>query len=59
MALLLWLGPFMARLFGTGFGPVFTFLGVLIVLISLFANKERKFIESSGYRWFILHGVIN
>jgi len=27
--LLVWLGPYMARLFGTEFGPFFTYLGVL------------------------------
>ena len=32
IALLLWLGPFMARLFGTEFGPIFTYLGVLIAI---------------------------
>jgi apolipoprotein N-acyltransferase len=59
IALLVWLGPFMARLFGTQFGPVFTFLGVLIALISFVGNTERKFIETTGYRWFIAQGVIN
>ena len=59
IALLIYLGPFMARLFGTQFGPVFTFLGVLIAIITYFANTERAFIESTGYRWFIPHGVIN
>jgi apolipoprotein N-acyltransferase len=58
-ALLLWLGPFMARLFGTGFGPIFTFLGVLIAILAYFTNRERKFIERTRYRWFILQGVIS
>ena len=31
--LLVWLGPFMARLFGTEFGPFFTYLGVLIAIL--------------------------
>lgn len=59
LALLVWLGPFMARLFGTEFGPVFTFLGVIIALFTYFGNKERGFIERSGYRWFIPQGVLN
>jgi apolipoprotein N-acyltransferase len=59
LALLVWLGPFMARLFGTQFGPVFTFLGVFIALLTYFGNKERGFIEQSGYRWFIPQGVLN
>ena len=59
IAMLLWLGPFMARMFGTENGPVFTFLGVIIAVISFFANKERQFIEVTGYRWFIAQGVIN
>jgi apolipoprotein N-acyltransferase len=59
IALLLWLGPFMARLFGTEFGPVFTYLGVLIGILTYFTNRERKFLERTHYRWFILHGVIN
>lgn len=59
LALLVWLGPFMARLFGTQFGPVFTFLGVLIALLTYFGNSERGFIEKSNYRWFIPQGVLN
>ena len=55
----LWLGPWMARLFGTQYGPVFTYLGVLIGIIIFFAHKERQFHESTGYRWFILHGIID
>jgi apolipoprotein N-acyltransferase len=59
IALLTWLGPFMARLFGTEFGPIFTYLGVLIAILAYFTNRERKFLEMTRYRWFILHGVIN
>ena len=58
IALLIWLGPFMARLFGTEFGPFFTFLGVLIAILTYFANREREFIEKTRYRWFILQGVV-
>ncbi|MEJ2265523.1 MAG: nitrilase-related carbon-nitrogen hydrolase [Anaerolineales bacterium] len=57
IALLLWLGPFMARLFGTEISPFFTYLGVLIAILSFFAQKERKFHEITHYRWFILQGV--
>jgi apolipoprotein N-acyltransferase len=59
IALLVWLGPFMARLFGTEFGPFFTYLGVWIAILAYFANRERKFIETTRYRWFILQGVIS
>jgi apolipoprotein N-acyltransferase len=55
----IWLGPFMARLFGSEFGPVFQYLGVLIGIINFFLAKERNFHELTGYRWFILQGVIN
>jgi apolipoprotein N-acyltransferase len=58
IALLFWLGPFMARLFGTEFGPFFTYLGVWIAIISYLANRERRFLELTKYRWFILHGVV-
>ncbi len=56
--LLVWLGPYMARLFGTEFGPFFTYLGVLIAILSYFMNTERVFIESTGYRWMVVQGVV-
>lgn len=56
--ILIWLGPYMARLFGTDFGPFFTYLGVLIAIIIFFLNRERAFIERTGYRWMVLQGVI-
>ena len=59
IAHLLWLGPFMARLFGAENGPVFTYLGVLIGIITFFAHKERNFNEGTGYRWFILQGIFD
>ncbi len=55
---LVWLGPYMARMFGTEFGPFFTYLGVLIAIIIFFLNSERAFIERTGYRWMVLQGVI-
>ena len=55
--LLIWLGPYMARLFGTEFGPFFTYLGVLIAILAYFMNTERAFIERTGYRWMVLQGV--
>lgn len=62
VALLIWLGPFMARLFGTQFGPVFTFLGVLIAIITYLTNRERDrergFHEITRYRWFVPYGVL-
>jgi apolipoprotein N-acyltransferase len=56
--LLVWLGPFMARLFGTEFGPFFTYLGVLIAILAFIIETERAFIERTGYRWLILWGVV-
>ena len=55
--LLVWLGPFLARLFGDVAGPFFKYLGVLIAVIAYFTYKERTFIERTGYRWLILQGV--
>jgi apolipoprotein N-acyltransferase len=56
--LLVWLGLYLARLFGTEFGPFFTYLGVLIAILSYFAYQERAFIERTRYRWFVLQGVV-
>ncbi|MGE5375932.1 MAG: nitrilase-related carbon-nitrogen hydrolase [Bacteroidota bacterium] len=52
--LLFWLGPYLARLFGTQFGPFFTYLGVLIALLMFFISNDRKFHEATGFRWFVL-----
>jgi len=56
--LLVWLGPYMARLFGTEFGPFFTYLGVLIAILSYFMNTERAFVERTGYRWMVVQGIV-
>lgn len=56
--LLVWLGPYLARLFGTQFGPFFTYLGVLIAILSYFTYRERAFIERTRYRWLVLQGVV-
>jgi apolipoprotein N-acyltransferase len=57
--LLVWLGPYLARLFGTEFGPFFTYLGVLVAILSYLAYRERGFIERTGYRWLVVMGVVN
>jgi apolipoprotein N-acyltransferase len=57
--LLVWLGPYLARLFGTEFGPFFTYLGVLIAIFSYFSYRERGFIERTRYRWLLLQGVVS
>jgi len=54
-----WLGPFLARLFGSGYGPVFQYLGIWIAILNFFLAKDRKFHDLTKYRWFIFHGVIN
>lgn len=58
MYLLVWLGPYLARLFGTEFGPFFTYLGVLIAILTYFLNRERGFIERTNYRWLVVYGVV-
>ncbi|MGB7540301.1 MAG: nitrilase-related carbon-nitrogen hydrolase [Anaerolineales bacterium] len=58
LCLLVWLGPYLARLFGTEFGPFFTYLGVLIAIIAFFTYKERAFIERTRYRWLVAQGVV-
>ena len=55
--LLVWLGPYLARLFGTEFGPFFTYLGVLVGILSVFTYRERAFIERTQYRWLALQGT--
>jgi len=54
---LVWLGPYMARLFGTEFGPFFTYLGVIIAVFIFLVNRERAFVERTGFRWMVLQGV--
>lgn len=58
VALLVWLGPFMFRMFGTENGPFFTYLGLFIAILIFFLSRDRKFQEVTGYRWFILYGVV-
>ena len=54
---LIWLGPFMARMFGMDNGPFFYFLGVFIAVLTFFLSKDRKFHEMTAYRWFLFQGV--
>jgi len=56
--LLVWLGPYLARLFGTEFGPFFTYLGVLIGILAYFTYRERSFVERTRYRWLVVQGVV-
>jgi len=53
-----WLGPFLARLFGPEFGPFFQYLGFWIAILEFFVAKDRKFHELTKYRWFILQGML-
>jgi apolipoprotein N-acyltransferase len=57
LANLLWLGPFLARLFGTEIGFFFTYLGVWIAILNLLTSKDRKFQELTHYRWLVLFGT--
>ncbi|MBN2047213.1 MAG: hypothetical protein JW750_05165 [Anaerolineaceae bacterium] len=59
VAILVFLGPFMARMFGTDNGPFFQYLGVLIAILIFFIGKESGFHEKTGYRWFILQGMVS
>jgi apolipoprotein N-acyltransferase len=54
LSLLFWLGPFLARLFGTEIGFFFTGLGVWIAILNLFIAKERGFHELTRNKWFVL-----
>lgn len=56
--LLVWLGPYLARLFGTEFGPFFTYLGLLVGIMAYLTYRERAFIERTRYRWLVLQGVV-
>jgi apolipoprotein N-acyltransferase len=53
-----WLGPFLARLFGAGYGPFFQYLGIWIALLNFFLARDRKFHDMTKYRWFIFQGVV-
>lgn len=57
ITLLVWLGPFLGRLFGTDNGPFFTYLGIFIAILVFFISGDRKFNEFTGYRWFVLNGM--
>jgi apolipoprotein N-acyltransferase len=57
LANLLWLGPFLAALFGTEVGFFFTYLGVWIAIMNLLTSKDRSFHELTRYRWLVLYGV--
>lgn len=54
---LLWLGPFLADLFGGEGGFFFTYLGVWIAIFNFLVAKERKFIEITRFRWLVLAGT--
>ncbi len=57
LANLLWLGPFLAGLFGTEVGFFFTYLGVWIAILNLLIGKDRNFQEITQYRWLVPFGV--
>lgn len=59
LANLLWLGPFLAALFGTEIGFFFTYLGVWIAVLNLLIAKDRHFQEITGYRWLVPFGVFS
>ncbi len=55
----IWLGFFLGRLFGPDFGPFFQYLGVLIGILNFFLAKSRNFHELTGYRYFVLFGILD
>ncbi len=57
LANLLWLGPFLAGLFGTEVGFFFTYLGVWIAILNLLIGKDRNFQEITQYRWLVPFGM--
>ena len=59
LANLLWLGPFLARLFGTESGIFFTYLGVWIAILTLLISKDRAFHEMTRFRWLVLAGAVS
>lgn len=54
-----WLGPFLGRLFGAEYGPIFQYMGVWIAILNFFVSRDRKFHELTQYRWFVLQGVLS
>jgi len=55
---LLWLWPFLGRIFGIPGAPFYMrHMGLLIAIFTLFTSTERKFNEQTGYRWFMLQGL--
>ena len=57
LADLVWLGPFLGRLFGGEGGFFFTFLGVWVAILTFFISRDRNFQELTHYRWLIPSGV--
>ena len=57
IANLVWLGPFLRRIFGVDAPWFYAYLGPLIALLNFFTRKERAFHEQTQYRWFTLQGV--
>ncbi len=59
IANLVWLGPFLRRIFGVDAPWFYAYLGPLIALLNFFTRKERIFHEQTKYRWFALQGVLD
>ena len=55
----IWLWPFLNHVFGSPDAPFwYRHLGLFFGVLTFFTSGERKFHELTGYRWFILQGVI-
>ncbi len=59
LAMLFFLGPYLARLFGPDYGPFFQYLGVWIAILVFLVGKDRLFHERTKYRWFVLQGTVD
>jgi apolipoprotein N-acyltransferase len=59
LAMLFWLGPYLARLMGPEVGPFFQYMGVWVAILTFFLGKIRRFHELTRYRWFVLQGVFD
>lgn len=58
IALGIWLWPFLYRIFNIPGAPfLLLHMGVIFAVLIFFTSRERKFIELTGYRWFMLQGL--
>lgn len=55
----IWLWPFLYGIFDIEGAPLYIqHLGLLVAIFTYFTSSERKFNELTGFRWFILQGMV-